>query len=429
MKMWTVSELDNVVGSLKPLLGARLQEVQTAGSDVVLGFYTPSGLLWLWIDMNALRPTLLPWSELPLRIKSEKSPLNLFLRAHFVSHSLQSAERVVAEGRVVRLVFSSAPGQSSELEIRLFPHGRNVVARAGGKQVAWIKPKPLAASETPSAASELSTGSRSLEDLRREWKAARQVGPSSKKKTDVRARLSADLSRKEKALGKVNEEQRRKLEQPWKEIGDWLKSHQTLDVPKEWEPFVDKRRRLSWNIEECFKKAREVDGKLFGTEQRRKQLQEEILRLRQLLEQPESQLPAEPEKIPARPIKDYGIQAQGRTLRLSDDLVVIAGKSAADNLALLRKARAWDLWIHLRDYPSSHAILFRNKNTNVSKSTLQQAAMWFLRHHFGQKYAQHAGERFDILVAECRHVRPIKGDRIGRVTFQNERVLICKIPE
>ena len=76
MKALSVSELNNIVATLVPLHGARLQEVQTTANDVVLGFYNRPGLLWLWLDMHAVRPALLPWTELPLRLKWNKTPLN-----------------------------------------------------------------------------------------------------------------------------------------------------------------------------------------------------------------------------------------------------------------------------------------------------------------------------------------------------------------
>ncbi|NJL25746.1 MAG: hypothetical protein HC902_11610 [Calothrix sp. SM1_5_4] len=59
---------------------------------------------------------------------------------------------------------------------------------------------------------------------------------------------------------------------------------------------------------------------------------------------------------------------------------------------------------------------------------MQQVFAWFVKNHLGNKYSQSAGERFHVLVAECRHVRPIKGDKLGRVTYRDERVLIYRIP-
>jgi predicted ribosome quality control (RQC) complex YloA/Tae2 family protein len=420
VKAWTVAELDNIVTSLRPLVGARLQEVQTSESDLVLGFYTPRGVLWLWADLNAVRPCLLPWTELPLHVPARKNPLQLFLRAHFSARVLRAVERPEHQGRVVLLKFGK-PEDQLELEIRLFPHGRNVLARAGDKHIAWQKPKELSESVQPIEDTSIP---RSLEKLREQWMALRGGKGRAKTSKDIKSRLEDELEKKKKALGKVKEELGRKRDMPWKQVGDWLKAHQSLDVPKEWEPFVDKRRKLSWNIEECFSRGREVEGKMFGTEKRIELLKEEISRLEERMTQPMNTTTLE-RKAP-QPLTDAG--ATGRTLRINDELTLIAGKSAADNLKLLRKARAWDYWFHLRDVPSSHAILFRNKNTVVSEKIVLEVVEWYVRQHFGQKYKQHAGEKIQILMAECRFVRPIKGDKIGRVTFQNERVVTFHVP-
>ncbi|NJL25747.1 MAG: hypothetical protein HC902_11615 [Calothrix sp. SM1_5_4] len=224
MKPLTVSELNNVVSSLAPLLGTRLQEVQTTDSDVVLGFYTAEGLLWLWLDMNAARPSLLPWVELPSRQKSKKTPLHLFLRAHFADRVLRSLSMSPDEGRVVRFRFGEEGGP--ELEARIFPHGRNIIARADGKQISWQKPKPLGEATAGLAGG---IGSvpvrppRDLDRLREEWLEARRLKGGAKGSGDVKVRLQADLAKKRKAYDKVFEELRRKRDMPWKQVGDWLK--------------------------------------------------------------------------------------------------------------------------------------------------------------------------------------------------------------
>ncbi len=427
MKAWTVLELDNVVASLKALLGARLQEIKALGNDLALGFYSNGDMLWLWVDLNALRPSLLPWTQLPLPLESKKkSPLNLFLRAHFDGHKLTAVERLSAAGRVVQLTFSG--GQS--LEIRLFPHGANIIARAGEKSLSFAKVEPLI--EAPQAAAAGDLLNRDLAALREQWLAlrvgaGRGGGGKGKKNSqnDPVSRVSGELARKEKALAKVEEELKRKSDLPWRAVGEWLKEKQTLDVPAEWAPFVDKRRKLSWNIDQCFGKARDVEGKIFGTEQRLKLLKEEIQGLRRELEKPPSEMTVKPKTPSLQPLKDS--DATGRTLRLNDELVAVAGKNAADNLKLLRKARAWDYWLHLQDQPGSHVILFRNKSTTVSDAVLRQVIAWFTRIQFGKKYANYAGDKVKVIVTECRHVRPIKGDRLGRVNYQDERILIYQL--
>ncbi|NJM10348.1 MAG: hypothetical protein HC883_05700, partial [Bdellovibrionaceae bacterium] len=71
---------------------------------------------------------------------------------------------------------------------------------------------------------------------------------------------------------------------------------------------------------------------------------------------------------------------------------------------------------------------FVGQNTSVGDNIVHQIVEWYVRQHLGSKYKQHAGEKIQILIAECRHVRPIKGDRLGRVTYHNERVFTYQVP-
>lgn len=422
MKGWTVSELDNVVSSLKALIGTRLQEVQTSEHDLVLGFYSQDGILWLWVDLNALRPCLLPWTELPLHLPSKKNPLNLFLRAHFKDRLLREVERPEHQGRVVILRFGSEEHRAV-LELRLFPHGRNILARSEDKKIAWQKPKVL--SEPGNVAMHETDKVRGLDELRAEWLVLRSAKGPSKTTKEVKSRMDNELTKKKKAVVKVEEELQRKRDMPYKKVADWLKANQSLDVPKDWELFVDRRRKLSWNMEECYTRARELEAKIFGTEKRLELLRTEVERLEKRKGQPLHAGALEKPK-PAQPLA--AADAQGRTLRISDEISVMAGKSAADNMKLLRKARAWDLWFHLKDYPASHAILFRNKNTKVPEGVVQQVLAWYVRLYLGSKFKQHSGEKFHILIAECRFVKPIKGDKLGRVTVHGERQVTYQIP-
>jgi len=116
--------------------------------------------------------------------------------------------------------------------------------------------------------------------------------------------------------------------------------------------------------------------------------------------------------------------AKGRTIEILGGLRLYVGKSGADNIKLLREARPWYFWLHIRDEPGAHAILHRNKNQNVTDAQLHLAAHHLIHKTYGEKSAQHRGQKIPVLVTECRFVRPIKGDRLGRVTFSDERTLL-----
>lgn len=118
-------------------------------------------------------------------------------------------------------------------------------------------------------------------------------------------------------------------------------------------------------------------------------------------------------------------QAQGRRLELNDNLFAVIGKTAKDNLSILRKAQAWDLWLHLKDFPGAHAIITRPRNYEVSLAQIQKVATWVIKESFKNRNID-MGEYFEVLIVETRYVKPIKGDKLGRVTYQNPKVVRVK---
>jgi predicted ribosome quality control (RQC) complex YloA/Tae2 family protein len=108
-------------------------------------------------------------------------------------------------------------------------------------------------------------------------------------------------------------------------------------------------------------------------------------------------------------------------------MVAYMGRSAKDNLALLRSAQAWDLWLHLKDYPSAHVIIRRPRGQEISQEEIARTARWLAQEATASKRELRAGDTFEIQFAECRYVRPIKGDRLGRVTVLNPKVLRLKL--
>ncbi len=109
-------------------------------------------------------------------------------------------------------------------------------------------------------------------------------------------------------------------------------------------------------------------------------------------------------------------------MHLSSGALAYCGKSAADNLALLRQAKAWDYWLHLRDYPGAHAIIHRQRDQLISEGEIFEVAEWVAKESLSSKSLL-VGQKIAIVMVECRFVRPIKGDKLGRVTYHSERTL------
>ena len=116
-------------------------------------------------------------------------------------------------------------------------------------------------------------------------------------------------------------------------------------------------------------------------------------------------------------------EAKGRTLHLKA-ATAFMGKSAKDNLKILRRANSWDYWLHLRDFPSAHVIIARPKGAVIAEEEIKKVGEWLIKESVKKNYS---GIAYEIIICECRFVKAIKGDRMGRVHFQNERVIRLKV--
>ena len=119
------------------------------------------------------------------------------------------------------------------------------------------------------------------------------------------------------------------------------------------------------------------------------------------------------------------LKSKHKKMKLSEQSFIVVGKSAKDNHNLLREAAPFDIWLHLRDFPSSHGIIRKNKNYEVSAEELDLAIQFLLKQNFGHKWEQYQGQKFEVIVVEKRYVKPIKGDAVGRVNYHSEKTLNC----
>ena len=401
-------ELDHIIDVCQSLVGSRLQEIMSDEKNLGLGFYHHDRVLWIWFDLSATDPMMIPLLQAPFKLK-KKNPLGLFLHAHFKSHRLLSIKRNIEFGRVVELNFGS-PEAPRSLEVRLFRTQANALAFAEDKKISLRPPKELEKfTEDKTIRAE-----RSIEEIIEDWSARYQGkmidSAKGQHKTEPSS-LDKQRKRLELAIDKVKEEIQKKKESPYRKLGEWLVANQSLKVPEEWRLLVDGKKTLSWNIEHSFKQAKSVEAKRQGTEKRLLKLQEDLKNLGSKSESVESKKNGQ--------TKEHQPEGfRGRTLKV-EDLRAVAGRSAEDNLKLLRQARAWDYWLHAKDRPGMHVIVYRNRQRKISQNEWRNILDWFAQLYWGQK----APHPIEVLCAECRNVKPIKGDKLGRVIFQNEQVL------
>ena len=432
MKPLAAYEIEKLVLKLNvELEGAQLQAVSCTKEWLILGFYKSSQESLLVIDTNTNSPQIIfIHNRAALPIKPITKPVGLFIKAHFLGHRVTSIEAPPDYGRVVYIHFP----MNRRLEIRLFPRGQNVIAYSEGKSLSLFKPQPLkksiSATEAPTPLNSVDEDNL-LITKSNEWLTEKFLNTGSgdaKSQTldskneiinaDSSSRSDGQLQKVSSAIAKIKLDIAAKENQPWQRAGEWLKEHLTLSVPPDLSQCIDPALSLSDNIERCFTKAKEIRRKIDRSYARIAELERSLhsISAPQIEKTKEHRLLASAE-------------AKGRTYSLSGGITFFVGRTATDNARLLRAAKPWHLWLHLRDEPGCHGFLEINKNQKVPDNVLHEAAQRLLESQFRQKISQKQNEKFDFVVTECRFVRPIKGAKPGLVTYTQGRTFIHRCVE
>ncbi|EPR42756.1 protein of unknown function DUF814 [Desulfovibrio sp. X2] len=197
---------------------------------------------------------------------------------------------------------------------------------------------------------------------------------------------------------------------------------------------LDPRLSASANMERLFAQAAKGRRGLEHVARRRAALEEELAAELAAAVAPEpagAEAPGAPDAADASDAPDATGRGQARppsrTLpkrwaRLavkvfctSDGFLAARGKSAKANHALLTEAASpHDLWLHAKDVPGAHVVLRRDHpGQEVPEQSLEEAAA-LAALSSGLKDAAWA----DVLCAEARHVRTIKGAAHGLVRLE-----------
>ena len=107
----------------------------------------------------------------------------------------------------------------------------------------------------------------------------------------------------------------------------------------------------------------------------------------------------------------------------ANGFVILRGKNAHGNRALLKLAAPHDLWLHSQTGPSAHTLLRRaHALIEVPEIDLEQAAVLT-----ALKSAWKNDARAEIMVALARDVRPVKGGAPGQVLVDKiQRTLVVR---
>lgn len=436
MKSPSFSEFQTIIQYLHDeLIGSQLQEVISTEDGVVLGFYRfvhEPKAVWLVFDMDTQFPFVGLFYQNPwLKIKKTK-PVALFLNSHFKNTHLKGIHFLENFGRVAEFDFSLAD-KKLVLQLRLIPKQPNIIVSADDKTIAWEKPRDLVVA-TPDENFE--SENRSIPFLFKQW-FERRAKAKPKESLSVAGgspydkwvlQRNKDVQKKQKALNQIDEQKNELRKVPWSDIGNHLKTHGFKDLPLEWTTYVDFSQKPSFNIEKAFEKAKQAIHKIQGADLRKEQLLQEITLAKDISEGRFQQHLSELATKQAKQGQRKSPEGSFRKLTIEGEspVNVLMGKNAVENLKLLRQAKAWDLWVHLKDYPSAYAILQKPKDKNVSDQVLIQASQWLVKESIKNK-KNIDGTKLSVVIVECRHVRPIKGDKLGRVTYHYPREILITV--
>ena len=398
-------EMDLIIDHLQKIKGSFLSRYAYNEKVLQLYFEKEDLKLWLTFSLKPGAPYFFSSENRIFLVPTLKKPLGLFLKTHFLNETLVDIKRNTHLGRVVEIVFEN----HKSMVVSLFPGGQNIELISGAKNVFAFKPKEILAkaSDPDYTAPEI----RGPEFFEEQW----QKQGSSREIKKVSGDLDQkELKKKQKGLDQMLEKLDKMIQSDWWELGEWLKTEQSLEnVPEPWKEKVDLKESLSWNIENSFQQHKKNLSKISGTEERIALLREEI----KAIENGERKVSEK-----KAPSLMHQSEAKGRTWDLGEHRLYM-GKSGKDNLNLLRKAKPWYLWLHIRDYPGTHGIIERQRKQELSREILAQAAQHVIKQSLGES----AKGNYSVVIAECRYVKPVKSAKSGQVTYSHEKVIHIKV--
>lgn len=394
MRGYSQKELSQFVETYSPELeGAQMQEVYPHPRGIALGFFK-QGMYWLTIDLSLQTPMILLYRGQSPWPKNSPKPVSLFLSAHAKNLYFSRMEIAKKWGRVL-IIYLKNEEKTTEIEVRLIPKNANLIIRSDGKIISWKKVREL----SEYTFFETEDDHRSLEMIHSEW-LTDFLGKTNDPEIEWEKKRKKNIEKKKKAIFEIEKQ---------------IQENNSQKHYEEAEKFRNLQDFKSMQI--AFEKAKQIKGKQAGTLERLRKLKEEVIFLENA-KYIQASLKEEGGSQSSLLLKsEEGIRT--RQMRLENGVIAYVGHSAKDNLQILRKAKAWDYWLHLKDYPGAHGIIHRNRDQVVNESDFQKVATWVAKMSLKSKSFLEAG-KVAVVIVECRYVRPIKGDRLGRVTYAHQ---------
>lgn len=421
------------------LESAQLQEVFCTDEGLILGFYrfekTPR-MNYLIFDLDKPFPFMALLDDNPwLKFKKTK-PMGLFLSSHAKNTYFSEIEIVESLGRVLKIQLAVGENKT-EIEFRAIPKQVNLIVKNGHKSISWFPVKPLGEHDQSYSNRDGEEEVRSVLYLVKQWRnkrAAFAVNADSPKGATLSPfekwvkNRKKDLEKKQKAVSAIAKQISDFHNEEWSKVGEYLKTNGLKNLPPEWSIYVDFEKSVSQNMQRCFEKSKSAKSKISGAQQRLAALNQEVQDLADLsalkFEKFQQNLA---QKTKQKQATQRKVEGRLRKMDLEDEgVVAYMGKSAADNMSLLRTSKPFDLWLHLKDYPSAHAVVHKSKNANLSDAVVVKVCKWLVEEGLSKSQTQMGG-KYAVVMVECRHVKPLKGDKLGRVTYHNAREILIAL--
>lgn len=414
-----ILEIDETINDIQIALGYVVQNVYFYDKTLVLSLWQNHKVFWLVICLDYSHQSLFLIPEQKSKLKMQKKPIQTFALAHLKQLYFTDITRIENYGRKIQLLFSASEKEDVVVEVVLVPTSLNLSIHKGKKSVYLFKPKEL---DEFKAQQNLNLKTKSIESYKQSWLENLKSDLKSilNEKQKSISTLDAEIQKKIKAIQKIETDIDKKRNDDIYQFAILIQKN--ADEAKIKFPDLFEPKKSIYKLkDEAFEKLKALNQKIFRSEQRLKILQEDLLNLKSISAE-EWVLIQQNKGKSQIPSFRQDSSLKVRKLEVESDLVAYFGKSASDNMKLLRSAKPWHLWFHIKESPSAHLILFRSKTRELKDEEIQKTLVWFIRQTSNEKDLSSGGV-FEVLMTECRYVRPIKGEKIGRVQYSHEKVI------
>jgi predicted ribosome quality control (RQC) complex YloA/Tae2 family protein len=268
--------------------------------------------------------------------------------------------------------------------------------------------------------------------------------------SSARNKLTQEISKNEKLLGKLNGDLERHGEpDQWKRFGDLLLANTSSARREGGQVFVtdyfdedapeiaiavDENDSLTEAAEKFFKRYTKARNARLEIEERKETIRKDLERLNKKLAELEGaieagdeyrieELTGAPKKAPSKKqIKSDANMSGTRSFTSSDGFEILVGKKAKDNDFLtFRIAKSLDTWMHAADYPGSHVVVRNPNRKEIPHKTLLEAAQLAAFYSQGKSQPKAA-----VHFTQKKFVNKPKGSAPGLVSLASFKTLLVE---